>query len=303
MALLPGCGQRDEGLGWWEMEQERIRLSHRLELQRYRLEKADTRPDPARVDAAKAKEAEARDAAEKLQEAKARLVLEVAELKEDIDYLGMVGVQTRRERAMGQSMVEFEAAGGRIYHDATILSIGDAGIALRHRDGSARLKFSDLTTEQQEWFGLEPDAAMAAEKSERERATAYERWINAQMVAIDEKRERESSAALAAQVAADNGKRIRAAAMAARSIESRYHREAGQSRRVLSSSRLRYPRQRSTFYTHYHVTRLPTPCSVQPGSGGYQTAPGIRTPPRAFLAAPVSRPPVIRCTPPPFPVP
>jgi uncharacterized membrane protein YgcG len=53
----------------------------------------------------------------------------------------------------------FETKRGKIYHDAEVVSRDDYGIMIRHREGGARLAYSDLSKEVQERYNYDRDAA------------------------------------------------------------------------------------------------------------------------------------------------
>jgi hypothetical protein len=68
----------------------------------------------------------------------------------------------------------------------SVAAIDDAGVTIRHADGSARLRFADLSPDQQVLFGLDAELASAAEESESMAAIAYEREIDSQMEVLQE---------------------------------------------------------------------------------------------------------------------
>ena len=65
-----------------------------------------------------------------------------------------------------------------------ITGIDDAGVTIRHRDGSARFGIYDLDAKSQVLFALEPDLAIAAAKQENVDAAAYEKWIDQGLVEV-----------------------------------------------------------------------------------------------------------------------
>ncbi len=75
-------------------------------------------------------------------------------------------------------------------------SIDDAGVTIRHSEGSARLRFDDLDAGQRSMFGLEGDLAAAAEAVESSDSAEYERWVDTRMASI---RNTEQRLALAAR--------------------------------------------------------------------------------------------------------
>lgn len=93
-------------------------------------------------------------------------------------------IRDQRRRAIGRSFAELTSVSGRIYRDVTITSIDDAGVAVRHAYGTARLTFRDLDSAQQSFFGLDAGLAVVAAEKESRDLAAYDRWIDGQMVAI-----------------------------------------------------------------------------------------------------------------------
>jgi hypothetical protein len=97
----------------------------------------------------------------------------------EVDFLAFREKQLGelRSRALGREWPEFVSAAGRVLKDVTVVTVDDTGVMLRHRDGSARMRYEDLTEEQRCFFGLEEESAIAAIKEEQRRAQDYDQWV------------------------------------------------------------------------------------------------------------------------------
>ena len=104
-------------------------------------------------------------------------------------------IRNQRRNATGQKFKSYGLADGRKLQDAVIMSIDDAGVTIRHSDGSARLRYADLDEAQRQFFGLEETSSLAAQEQESREALAYERWIDSGVAAVREKEEQASAAA------------------------------------------------------------------------------------------------------------
>ncbi len=288
LASVAGCDRGGDMISW-ELEREQVLLSQRLALQQYRLEQAGPRPDTALLREALETENHARIAAGALRTTKAGLSREIAALAADLESLRDRNVRQRREAAIGRTMATFEAEGGRVYDDVRIMAVNDAGVTLRHRDGSVRLKYSELSMEQREWLGLEHATAVAAEETEREDALAYESWIDQRMSAIRKENERRDEEAADAKQKLRENNRIRAASIAVNSRNSPLVKRGSDSPTRFTVRR-RSSGQGATFYNYYRVVRPAGTCGVsQPPVRNAQM--------QRFPTAPVSRPPVVSTCP------
>ena len=86
-------------------------------------------------------------------------------------------VETRRAEAMGKPMESFRAMNGRIYNDVMITKISAGGVSFKHADGTARLRFDELSPGQREYFGIEQDEAEEVYRAEAQRRAAYEEQV------------------------------------------------------------------------------------------------------------------------------
>ncbi|WAC18462.1 hypothetical protein OVA24_14600 [Luteolibacter sp. SL250] len=102
---------------------------------------------------------------------------QVAEMEEKFIAFREKQLGELRSRAVGREWPEFVSAAGRVLKDATVITVDDTGVMMRHRDGSARMRYEDLTEEQRCFFGLEEESAISALKEEHQRAHDYEQWV------------------------------------------------------------------------------------------------------------------------------
>ena len=196
-----GCEEKRHSADWWQGEQERLELTHRLELQQFRFEQAYSR------------EFEEFQKLQRSTSATAGLLKSLRqqhlELSEDVESLQNHWAQFResilrdqRQRAVGKVFETISLTSGKTYENVSVASIDDAGVTIRHADGSARLRFADLNAGQRLFFGLEADLALAAAEKESQDALAYEQWINERMVSIQQQKAEASALTRRDQVAA-----------------------------------------------------------------------------------------------------
>jgi hypothetical protein len=177
------CQRSHSRTEWWQGEQERIALNQQLALMRYRVEVADASgfDELKRLDSLREADTLRLQA---LRQQRLALNSEVVGLEEKWSDFQSLAIGEQRHRAMGKTFKTFQLMSGRKFQDVLVAAIDDAGVTIRHADGSARLRFKDLDSAQQEFFGLEEDLASAAEKREAQAASAYERDIESQMALI-----------------------------------------------------------------------------------------------------------------------
>jgi hypothetical protein len=141
-------------------------------------------------------------AAERLQLARtahAELLQEIDAMESHLASVRTEAIAQQRSRATGQRFPEFVSASGKKYLDASIASVSDAGVVVRHRNGAARLLYADLTPDQREMFALDASCSHAAERLERQRAAALEAELDRQLLAAEEKRRAAEVLAVARQ--------------------------------------------------------------------------------------------------------
>ncbi len=217
--LAIGCRENQEQVGWWQGEQQRIELTHQLELKKFRFEQAYSR-DFEQLEALRKSAQQTASALKSLRGQRTTLGGEVEMLEGQWAGFRDSMIRGQRQQAMGKTFEKFTSVTGRTFAAVTVAAIDDSGVTIRHADGSARLRYSDLDGGQRVFFGLEADLALAAEEKEAQDSADYERWVQTRMVAIDERKQRDSEiarredlanqrtrAALAAQVASASATR------------------------------------------------------------------------------------------------
>jgi uncharacterized protein YqiB (DUF1249 family) len=256
-----GCERAKDDAAWWERESERIRLAGQLELAEFRQVRAAgaaaSVAELAREREARSERAVALEAALAL---RADLAMRVAALEAELAHFQAVSVEQRRQRMVGMSYPELVVATGRVYQDVSVAAVSDAGVVIRHRDGSARLGYTALTEEQREWFAMSHEAARAAEEREREMALAYESALDRQLASI-EREQRQRSVELSDRERRESDARRASAAMSASATTARAGSALSQPARALGSgtpSRYRLYRDsiyrdRARYGTYYFV--------------------------------------------------
>ncbi len=133
-------------------------------------------------------------------------------------------VETRRAEALGKPMKTFRTLEGRTYRDVVITKINAGGVSFKHEDGTARLRFDELSPGQRKYFGIEGETAAEVYRTEAERRAAYEKLVEKReeerrVLAEKEAAEREEAWQLAMESAA--AERAKAAAEPAVTIPPR----------------------------------------------------------------------------------
>jgi mRNA-degrading endonuclease YafQ of YafQ-DinJ toxin-antitoxin module len=192
--LAVGCERNQDQAGWWQGEQQRIELSQQLQLKKFRYEKAYSH-DFKQLEKLRHSTTEAAASLKSLHRQRAALTEQTQSLEGQWASFREATIRDQRQSAMRKTFANLTSASGRTFVDVSVVSIDDSGVTIRHVDGSARLRFADLTSEQRVFFGLEADLALAAEQQESREAAEYERWVEARMVVIDEKKLKDAESA------------------------------------------------------------------------------------------------------------
>lgn len=192
--VTTGCGKHQDEAVRWQVEREKIELSKQLELKQFRLGKMSSHDFE---DFQQLQKLTGQMAARlvSLRQLRESLHDEVAALEGQRMAFQKAVLQGQRQRALGKSFEVFKPASGREFRQVSVAAIDDVGVTIRHADGSARLHYADLDEGQRVMFGLEADAALAAEAKEAEKAVAYERWIDTCMTTAQAKQEKSLAAA------------------------------------------------------------------------------------------------------------
>ena len=181
---------------------------------------------------------------------------DVQAMRENWEDFRAQTIRDRRQVALGQTFEHFELPSGRSFKDASVADINDAGVTIRHANGSARLGYYDLDASQRLFFGLEVDLAIAAKEKEAREAAAYEQWIAERMVAVQEKQE----LAAAAAKREDEENRRRQSAIAARQVTAAADRPLAQAATSFSNRGYSSYRTYRTYRpTYRHVNYSSTP--------------------------------------------
>lgn len=248
--FLGACNQDKRQAGWWDGEKERIELTHQLELKNYRFEQhlGSDFESLQKVRAASQQVAARRTM---LESEKALLVAEVNSLQEKWVGFRTAAIQAHRQRVIGKSFDTFALDSGRSFEKVSISAISDSGVTIRHSDGSARLQFEDLNSEQRLLFGLEQDLALAAHQKETKSAAEYERWVDTRLASNQAKKKQEAETARLAEITAS---RTRADLMASQMASVNVSPLSRPSSSGVYSSSRSY-RSRPTYYnTNYYST-------------------------------------------------
>ena len=188
-AILAGCKSEQDQSAWWQGEQERLELIHRLQLQQFRLEHLPV-TDAAELDRLRAATGQAGGYLASMRGRRLAVSREVESLKTGRAAALASILQSHRQKMLGFRFARLSTASGKEFQDAFVVAIEDAGVTVRHADGSARLRFADLDAEHRALFGLEEHLANEAEQRELMVAAAYERWIDGEMAAQREEQSR-----------------------------------------------------------------------------------------------------------------
>jgi hypothetical protein len=192
--LSVSCDRGSSQAEWWQGEQERIGLSQQLELKKYRFEQVSNR-DLESLERLRNATETAASALRSLRQQHLTLSHEVASLEGNWGEFRESTIRNQRHRAIGKTFESVLLASGRKFQGVTVAAIDDAGVTIRHADGSARLRFVDLDSDQRLFFGLEADLALEAANKEAEATVAYERWIDDRMAIVHEQERKDSEAA------------------------------------------------------------------------------------------------------------
>lgn len=181
-----GCERDQAQTGWWQGERERIELSHLLELKKFRFEQVAGN-DLEELETLRAAAAQSARVLKSLRQQQVTLIQQIESLHGQWSGFKEAAIRSQRQRAMGKTFDELRLVSGRSFQAVSVMGIDDSGVTIRHADGSARLRFSDLDAGQQTFFGLEADLAQAAREKEKMSAAEYERWVDTRMASFEGK--------------------------------------------------------------------------------------------------------------------
>lgn len=245
--LASGCRKGGDETAWWQGEQQRLELAHDLDLKDYRYEKADLRSFEE-LEKLRASNESDRKRLLDLSREQTALISEVDSIERQLLAVGGERIVKQRQMALGKKFKEFPVADGRTLKNATVAAVDDAGVTIRHEDGSARLVYADLDDRQRQFFALDEHASLAAQEVERRQAIAYELWID-NTVAL--KQAKNEQVALEAR---RQEQRIRQelSLIAARQTRPSNARTLAQPARTFSSGYSSYSRPNYRYIYHYN---------------------------------------------------
>lgn len=186
------CRRAGNDAAWHSRERERIELQQHLRLLSYRFESRGGHLTAELNEALERNERDQRSLAE-LRKQVDSLAQEITDLDSQLEQLAVENARKARAKAAGMRFDQLEAASGRTYQDVTVTQVTDGSVALRHRSGTARLRASDLTSEQRTLFGVSTEAAMREARVEASQARAYEEHLQAAAASAEPARERRSA--------------------------------------------------------------------------------------------------------------
>lgn len=268
-----GCdGSRGEA-AWWQGEQEKIELEHQLELKSYRFEQRYSR-DFEELGKFRIAIETSHSLIVPLRQQRLDLTENISLLEGQWSAFRESTIREKRQRAIGQTFQELGLISGRKFQNVSVAAIDDAGVTIRHADGSARLRFADLSSSQRVLFGLEGDLAVAAEEKEAKNALNYERWIDLRMSTIQEKESKAAESARRVDLAA----REKRSMLAARELAVAENRPLAQAATTVGTrsssyygyySNYRYysPYYRTVYYQTPNSYTIPNYSSNQSGIG------------------------------------
>ncbi len=172
--LLPACSEEKKDAVWWENEKQIIELRNEIDLARYR---TGIRMDAPALPTGAPHHSDLSKDIESLSTKKSLLSARISALESGWEDFRTTTLDGRRNLVIGKTFETFETASGKVYEDVTVSRIDDAGVSLRHKSGTARLRFHDLDESRQEFFGLDGELAFIALGKERKKREAYERRI------------------------------------------------------------------------------------------------------------------------------
>ncbi len=205
-----GCESREGRAEFWINEREKIELLHKIELAEYRISQTPYGrfEDLERLSGLLS---ENESTLRSLRGRHASLTFEIARLETEIDTLVQTAAKQQRAHAQGMKFASLESRNGRVFEQVLVTSVDDAGVSIRHQDGSTRLRYGDLTDEQRLFFVMDEASALAAEDTERRNSLAYELSIEKELgvIRLDQERraverKREESGRIASRVMASS---------------------------------------------------------------------------------------------------
>lgn len=268
-ALTPACSDNEQDSLSWENEKTIIELTNQLKLEKLRLELSPQPPATSHPTQHHLHPAAIRSDIRLLTSHKASLESEINQLSHGWDNFRRHILMEKRASLSGTSLAQYNPGNSKTYQNVTITSIDDSGVAIKHSEGTARLRYTDLTPEEQSHFGLDAEFSRQALTAERQQRIAYEKSMQKAMAA------KETERLATAQIQKRQEEKLRNQRPLV-SVNTRPPRVSplassfgrlGETRRLSSSSRYysNYGQsRRSRFYHHYTPVQVPTLPSTSP---------------------------------------
>lgn len=185
--LLQCCDNKTNDDSYWSNEHEKTELEAKLNLLSYRyasqtqhLQEDLQPPSPSQLSPTQLKKI--------LTTQKEHLLNEIASLETEISNFNNNRLLTARAQSIGKTFSSIKLNNGREYENAWIVKIVDAGVSIRHQFGAATLRYDDLSPAQRDEFGMDQAKSIAAEKQLNQQQADFDKWINAEMLAIAKNR-------------------------------------------------------------------------------------------------------------------
>ncbi|MDB4585475.1 hypothetical protein N9085_01455 [Akkermansiaceae bacterium] len=144
---------------------------------------------------------------QELEEASHKADKETKELRVAIDSLGDEWIEYRknrrlilRQRMMGSVLETLTLPSGKTYEQVEISQIDNAGVSIKHRYGSSRIRVADLPRQMRRDLDLNLDEAEAALKKEQAAKKVFLTEIAEKKKALDEEKKAERAAAKAPDI-------------------------------------------------------------------------------------------------------
>ncbi len=256
--LVTSCVKKEASVSWWQREKERIELSHQLALKEMRFQQLDSQILPRLEELRQSNQSMATS----IQSLKLRKIAagnEVESLENQFSGFKQSVLTAQRNRSQGRTFAALATLSGRTYQNVVVASIDDAGVTIRHANGSARLRYDDLDANQRLLFGLDGVLAAAATQRESSETAAYERWTDEQLLVQNAKKEKRADAALRDELMAQQNRRL----AAARQVVAAETRPLAQPARSFNSGSSRYYSSYRSYRPFYrYVSYTPSYCNT-----------------------------------------
>ena len=261
LAILAGWAawdERPDDAVWWNNECTRMDLTQRLKVLEFRYEQAELKfnyedwlREKKALEGLQVTVSELEAKRDELQIENSEAVRAMADFRKST-------LENIRLSRIGTELGDFECPSGRIYSDASVVAVRDAGVTVRHRDGIARMGFNDLSSDQRVFFGLEEESSAKAIQRESAKAHQYLSWLETRMAQIGEEEEaRELNEAKLAEASARRvslANNYRRATTKSNQMVSRLSQPAKPVGNPNSSTRTRRYRRSSRTYYIYPAT-------------------------------------------------